>query len=283
MESGADSGAGVEGGAGADSNGEFLRCFGRQMKLLREAAGLTQAQLGERVGYGEAQIAAVEQGRRIPRPELVDAVDREVGAPGVLVAMKGEVAKARYPGFFRRYAELEGQAVELHAYSDHVVKGILQTEEYARAVFRMWRPLLDEETIEQGVTARMERRKLFARRPAPLLSFVIEEHVLQRPLGGPEVLRGQLEQLLLYGHERNVELQVMPTRRDEHAGLAGPFTLIHLADQRRMAYMEVQDTSALYSDPKKVSPLEATYRVLAAQALTPRESLAFIQKLLGEL
>lgn len=67
MESGADSGAGVEGGAGADSNGEFLRCFGRQMKLLREAAGLTQAQLGERVGYGEAQIAAVEQGRRIPR------------------------------------------------------------------------------------------------------------------------------------------------------------------------------------------------------------------------
>lgn len=185
---------------------------------------------------------------------------------GVLVAMKGE-----------------GQAVELHAYSDHVVKGILQTEEYARAVFRMWRPLLDEETIEQGVTARMERRKLFARRPAPLLSFVIEEHVLQRPLGGPKVLRGQLEQLLLYGHERNVELQMMPTRRDEHAGLAGPFTLIHLAGQRRMAYMEVQDTSALYSDPRKVSPLEATYRVLAAQALTPRESLAFIQKLLGEL
>ena len=68
MESGADSGAGVEGGAGADSNGEFLRCFGRQMKLLREAAGLTQAQLGERVSYGEALIAAVEQGRRIPRP-----------------------------------------------------------------------------------------------------------------------------------------------------------------------------------------------------------------------
>ncbi|CAL9307231.1 hypothetical protein GCM10010478_41550 [Streptomyces erythrogriseus] len=100
MESGADSGAGVEGGAGADSNGEFLRCFGRQMMLLREAAGLTQAQLGERVGYGEAQIAAVEQGRRIPRPELVDAVDavdREVGGRGVLVAMKGEVAKARYP------------------------------------------------------------------------------------------------------------------------------------------------------------------------------------------
>ncbi|MFD7700542.1 Scr1 family TA system antitoxin-like transcriptional regulator [Streptomyces caelestis] len=282
MESGADSGTGVEGGAGADSNGEFLRCFGRQMKLLREAAGLTQAQLGERVGYGEAQIAAVEQGRRIPRPELVDAVDREVGGRGVLVAMKGEVAKARYPGFFRRYAEMEAEAVELHAYDNHVVKGLLQTEEYARAVFTMWRPLLDAEVIEQRVAARLERQKLFARRPAPLLSFVIEEQALRRPVGGRQVLRGQLEQLLLYGHERNVEMQVMPTDRDEHAGLGGAFTLIHLNDQSRMGYMEVQEASILYTVPKKVSPLEATYGVLRAQALTPRESLAFIEKLLGE-
>ncbi|MGV9791178.1 helix-turn-helix domain-containing protein [Streptomyces sp. NPDC003435] len=235
-----DAGAGA--GVDADSDEEFLRCFGRQVKLFRELAGLTRAKLGERVGYGEAQIASVEQGRRIPRPELVDAIDRETGARGVLMAMKGEVAKARYPSFFRRYAQLEAEAEELHSYSNHVVKGILQTEEYARAVFRMW-----------------------------------------RPLGGPAVLRGQLEQLLLYGRERHIEMQVMPTQRDEHAGLAGPFTLIHLPDQRRMAYMEVQDTSALYSDPRKVSPLESTYGVLRAQALTPAESMAFIEKLLGEL
>jgi len=253
------------------------------MKLLREAAGLTQAQLGSRVGYGEAQIAAVEQGRRIPKPDLIDAVDRVVGARGLLMAMKEEVAKARYPSFFRRYVQLEAEAVELHAYINHAIKGILQTEECARAVFRMWRPLLDEETIEQGVSARMERQKLFARRPAPLLSFVIEEGVLRRPLGGREVWRGQLEQLLIYGCQRNVEMQVMPMERDEHAGLAGPLTLIHSKDERRMAYMEVQDVSALYTEPKKVSPLEATYGVLRAQALTPRESLTFIEKLLGEL
>ncbi|MFF0104694.1 helix-turn-helix domain-containing protein [Streptomyces hirsutus] len=280
MESGADSGVS---GESADSNGEFLRCFGRQMKLLREVAGLTQAQLGDQVGYGEAQIAAVEQGRRIPKPELIDGVDRAVGARGVLMAMKGEVAKARYPGFFRRYVQLEAEAVELHAYVNHAIKGLLQTEECARAVFQMWRPLLDEEAIEQGVAARMERQKLFTRRPAPLLSFVFEEHVLRRPLGGREVWRGQLEQLLLIGHQRNVEMQVMPMERDEHAGLAGPFTLIHSKNQRRMAYMEVQDVSALYAEPKKVSQLEATYGVLRAQALTPKESLTFIEKLLGEL
>ncbi|KAF4405429.1 helix-turn-helix domain-containing protein [Streptomyces lycii] len=252
------------------------------MKLLREAAGLTQAELGARVGYGEAQIAAVEQGRRIPKPELVDAVDRVVGAGGVLSAMKAELGRARYPGFFRQYASLEAEASQLHAYDSHVVKGLLQTEEYARAVFEMWRPLLDTDTVEQRVAARMERQKLFSRRPAPLLSFVIEETVLRRPLGGAAIMRGQLEQLLLYGHQRNVEIQVMPTTREEHAGLAGSFTLLHLGDQRRMAYMEVQDESALHSEPKKVSALEATYGVLRAQALTPRESLAFIEKLLGE-
>ncbi|WP_121748725.1 helix-turn-helix transcriptional regulator [Streptomyces sp. E2N166] len=278
MDAGADAG-----GAEPDSSGQFLRCFGRQMKLLREVAGLTQAQLGERVGYGEAQIAAVEQGRRIPKPELVDGVDRALGAHGVLSAMKGEIARARYPSFFRRYVQLEFEAVELHAYVSHVIKGLLQTEDCARAVFRMWRPLLDEEAIEQGVSARMERQQLFARRPAPLLSFVFDEHVLRRPLGGRDVWRGQLEQLLIYGYQRNVRMQVMPTDREEHAGLAGPFTLIHSKDQRRMAYMEVQDVSALYSEPKKVSPFEATYGVLRAEALTPRESLAFIEKLLGEL
>ncbi|MFC5954365.1 helix-turn-helix domain-containing protein [Streptomyces pratens] len=283
MESGADSGVGVEGGAGGGSSGEFLRCFGRQMKLLREAAGLTQAQLGERVSYGEALIAAVEQGRRIPKPELVDAVDRVVEARGVLVAMKEEVAKARYPSFFRRFVSLESESVELHAYDTHLVNGLLQSEDYMRAVFTMWRPLLDPEVIEQRVAARLERRKLFSRRPAPLLSFVIEEQVLRRPVGGGSVLRGQLDQLLLHGHERNIEIQVMPMGRDEHAGLGGAFTLIHLENERRIGYMEVQEASILYTAPKKVSPLEATYGVLRAQALTPRESLAFIEKLLGEL
>ncbi|PZT72941.1 helix-turn-helix domain-containing protein [Streptomyces sp. AC1-42W] len=267
----------------AEPGGGFLRCFGRQMKLLREAAGLTQAELGLIVGYGEAQIAAVEQGRRIPKPEMVDAVDLAVGARGVLMAMKDEVERARYPSFFRRYAQLEAQATQLHAYENHVVKGLLQTEDYARAVFEMWRPLLDSDTIEQRIAARMDRQKLFSRRPAPLLSFVIEESALRRPLGGRAVLRGQLEQLLVFGHERNIEIQIMPTNREEHAGLAGAFTLLHIGDQRRMAYTEVQAESALHSDPKKVGPYESTYGVLRAQALTPRESLAFIKRLLGEL
>ncbi|MFI6120129.1 Scr1 family TA system antitoxin-like transcriptional regulator [Streptomyces sp. NPDC051064] len=267
----------------ADPGTGFLRCFGRQVKLLREAAGLTQAELGASIGYGEAHIASVEQGRRIPKPEMVDAVDRVLGGHGVLVAMKGEVERARYPSFFQEFVRLEAEAVELHAYDAQVVNGLLQSEEYARAVFAMWRPLLDEEIIEERLAARLDRQKILSARPAPLLSFVIEESVVRRPLGGAAVMRTQLEQLLVVGHQRNVEIQIMPTGRDEHAGLSGPFTLILTRNRRRMSYVEAQSQGVVRSEPAKVQALESTYGVLRAQALTPKESLAQIEKLLGEL
>lgn len=264
-----------------DGSGAFLRCFGRQVKLFRERAGWTQGQLGARVGYGEDMVAAVEQARRIPKPEFVDRADEVLGAGGVLSAMKEEVARARYPAFFRDAARLEEEAVEVHVYANHVVPGLLQTEEYARAVFAMWRPRLDEETLERRVAARLARQDVFTRRPAPLVSFVVEEVVLQRPIGGPAVLRGQLEKILQVGRERNVEIQVMPTGREEHAGLGGPLTLIETKTQQRIAYVEVQEDSRLLTERASVRPLEARYGIIRAQALTPWESLALIEELLG--
>ncbi|GAA4946862.1 hypothetical protein GCM10023238_11500 [Streptomyces heliomycini] len=113
---------------------------------------------------------------------------------------------------------------------------------------RCERPLLSDETIEERVAARLARQKIFSRLPMPTFSFVIEQSVLTRPLGGDHVMRGQLEQLLLYGQRRNVEIQVMPNARDEHAGLAGPFTLIETQDARRIAYVEAYKHSRLYTD-----------------------------------
>ncbi|GAA3377368.1 hypothetical protein GCM10020367_52780 [Streptomyces sannanensis] len=141
-----------------DSGAGLLKGFGKQMKLFREREGLTQAEVGARLGYGEDQIASVEQGRRIPKPELIDRADEVLGAGGVLKALKDEVARARYPGFFRDAARVEAQAVELHVYDTHIINGLLQTEEYARAVFAMRRPLLDEETMGQRVAARLARQ-----------------------------------------------------------------------------------------------------------------------------
>ncbi|MET8410016.1 helix-turn-helix transcriptional regulator [Streptomyces sp. NPDC005195] len=260
----------------------ILHVFGRQLKLCRERAGLDRTELGARTGYSASTVASFEQGRRIPPARFIDTADEVLDAGGVLKAGKGEVARAQYPAFFRDAARLEAEAVELHVYDTHLVNGLLQTEEYARAVFAMWRPLLEEQVIEERVLARLARQEIFARRPAPNLSFVIEEAVLMRPLGGDAVRRGQLEQLLLAGERRNVEVQVMPLSRLEHAGLAGPFTLMETRDERRIAYTEVQGDSRVHTDRGKVRMLESAYGILRAQALTPTESLALIERLLGE-
>lgn len=266
-----------------DGTAGFLRCFGTQLRVLRERAALTRAELGKRLGYSEDQIASVELGRRIAKPELIDAADAVLGGDGLLTAMKGEVARARYPAFFRDAARLEREAVELHVYANQAVPGLLQTEEYARAVFGMMRPPLDEEVIDQRVAARLARQAIFERKPSPLLSFVIDESALRRPIGGRAVLRGQLEHIRLMGELRFVEIQVMPLDRDENAGMAGPFTLLETEKGRRIAYVEVQSASQVLSDRAPVRALEAKYGTLRAQALPPRASLDYVEKVLGEL
>ncbi|WP_407565543.1 Scr1 family TA system antitoxin-like transcriptional regulator [Streptomyces sp. 184] len=261
----------------------ILRAFGRQQKILRDRLGITQPQLAERIGYSEHMIAAVEQGQRIPRPEYIDQTDVALDAGGLLKAMKEEVARARYPAFFEDFAALEKEAVELQAYDSQVINGLLQTEEYARAVLGARRPPVHPDVIQQRVAARLDRQAIFDRQPPPMLSFVLEETLLRRPIGGKGVLRGQLEHLLLVGRRPNVEIQVMPTDREEHAGLNGPLTLLETEDQRRIAYVEVQGTSQLIVDRKSVHEIEVRYGIIRAQALTPRESLDFIEKVLGEL
>ncbi|WP_327168792.1 helix-turn-helix transcriptional regulator [Streptomyces subrutilus] len=265
-----------------DPGSGIVTAFGQLLKLVRVAAGMERAELGARLGYSASTIASYEQGRRIPQPDFIDRADEVLGAGGVLKTLKEEMARAQYPAFFRDAAGFEAKAVELHVFATLAVPGLLQTEEYARSVFAMRRPLLDDETVEQRVAARVARQKIFSRRPLPTIGFVIEESVLRRPLGGRQVMRGQLEHLLLQGHRRNVEIQLMPTEREEHCGLAGPFTLMETRDGRRVAYVEVQKESRLYTERVAVREIEEQYGILRAQALTPRESLALVEKLLGE-
>jgi transcriptional regulator with XRE-family HTH domain len=259
-----------------------VTAFGRQLKLLRVRAGLERPEFGKLMGYAGQSIASFEQGRRIPPPRFIDRADEVLDAGGVLKALKEEVGRARYPAFFRDAARLEAGAVGLSVYAALAVPGLLQTTEYAKAVFQMQRPLLDDDVIEQRLAARMARQEIFTHRSAPLLSFIIEEMVLRKPIGGRATLREQLEQILLMGQNRNVEIQVMPTDREDHAGLGGPFNLIDTAEGRRIAYTEVQDDSRLYTSAGKIRELEARYGILRSQALTPCESLAFIEELLGE-
>lgn len=265
-----------------DESGAVMKTVGRQIRLWREAAGLTQAELGARIGYGEDMVSAVERARRVPQPEFLANADEVLGAAGKLAAMRGDVAQARYPKKVRDLARLEGEAVELGAYGNHNMHGLLQTEDYARALFAMRRPPYSEDEIERHVAARMARQEVFTRLPAPMLTFVQEEVTLRRPIGGRMVLRRQLERLLEVGQLRHVEIQVMPTDREEHAGMGGQLQLLKLKDGTDLGHWEGQLSNRLISDFKEVHVLEMRYGMLRAQALTPRESLAFIDGVLGE-
>lgn len=261
----------------------MVTAFGQSMKTLRVRAGLEREEFGRRLGYSASSIASFEQGRRIPSPRTIEQADEVLGAGGLLTLWKEQVERAQYPVFFQGMAALEKKAIELLSYDTLVVKGLLQTEEYMRALLAMRRPPLAQETIEQRVAARLTRQDIFDRLPAPLLGFVMDESVLRRRYGGKDVLRGQLEQLLLIGQKRNVELQVMPLDYEESAGVDGPFTVITRDDGKKFVYTEAQGTSALQTDPQQAALAAARYGIIRSQALTPRESLEFIERLLGEL
>lgn len=277
-------GAATDDGRAADKAGQgVVTAFGQSLKTLRVRAGIEREALGKRLGYSASTIASFEQGRRIPPPKVIDRADEALDAGGLLKVWKEEVEKAQYPVFFQGMAQLEKQAMELLMYDTQVVNGLLQTEEYMRALLAMRRPPLDQETIEQRVTARLARQDIFDRRPTPLVSFVMDESVLRHRYGGNEVLRGQLEHLLLIGQKGNVEIQVMPTDCDDNAGVNGPFTVVTRRDGKKFLYVEAQNTSTLATDPEQTVLAAARYGIIRSQALTPRESLAFIEKLLGEL
>ncbi|GAA2503643.1 helix-turn-helix transcriptional regulator [Streptomyces thermolineatus] len=281
-KAGETDGRGVQDGEDGSAS-EVLRYFGRQLALFRTKAGLTQTELGRMTGYSESSVAAFEHARRIPQPDFVDRVDDLLRAEGILRAGKEFLELARYPPHFRNFARLEADAVSLYSYENQTFPGLLQTEEYARALFRVRVPPLGDEAIERFVAARIERREVLTREPLVLLNFVIEESVLRRPLGGTAVLKGQLERLVECAELRNVKIQVMPTRREEHAGMAGPLVLVETGEHRSLAYVEGQGQSTLISKPESVSVLSRRYGILRSQALTPWESVALVKRLVGEL
>ncbi|MDF3301036.1 helix-turn-helix domain-containing protein [Streptomyces tropicalis] len=255
---------------------------GRQLKLRREAVGMRAADFGEAVGYGEDLVYKIEGGRRIPRPEYLDRADEVLGAGGLLAAMKEDVARVRYPKRVRDLAQMEAQAVEMGLYSNHNIHGLLQAEEHMRALFDVWLPGYSEGETERMVAARMARRSIFDRSPAPTLSFVQEEVTLRRPVGGRMVWRRQLERLLEIGKLRNVSIQVLPTDCEEHFGTGGLIEVLKFPDGTAVARSEGAFSGRPVSDPKQLRILELRYGMIRAQALTTRESRAFIERMLGE-
>ncbi|WP_030642999.1 MULTISPECIES: helix-turn-helix domain-containing protein [Streptomyces] len=258
-----------------------IATVGRQLRLRRESVGMRAADFARAVGYSEDMVYKVESGKRIPRAEYLDKADKVLDAGGLLAAMKEDVEKVRYPKKVRALAEVEAKAVELQLYDPLSIHGLLQTPEYARALLMMRRPAYSDTEIERYVTARMARKSVFERDPAPEISFVVEEWTLRRPLGGRETLRSQLQHLLDAAKLRNVELQVMPMDREEHAGVDGSIEMLKFADGSAVGRSPALVNGRPVEEPRHLRILELRYGIIRAQALTPRESATFIEHLLG--
>ncbi|OIJ99203.1 helix-turn-helix domain-containing protein [Streptomyces colonosanans] len=259
-----------------------IATVGRQLKLRREAAGMRAAEFGVAVGYGEDLVYKVEGGKRIPRQEYLDKADEVLGAGGLIAATWEDVKKVRYPKRLRELAKLEAQAVEMGVYESHSLNGLLQTPEHARALFTARQPPYTPEEVERLVVARVARQSIFDRSPAPALSFVQEEAALRRPIGGTMVWRQQLERLLDVGRLHNVTIQVMPLHCEAHPGLDGRIEVLKFVDGMAVGRSDGAFNGRPTSDPKDLRILELRYSTIRAQALSPRDSLVFIEQLLGE-
>ncbi|MGW1474858.1 helix-turn-helix domain-containing protein [Streptomyces olivaceus] len=259
-----------------------ITTVGRQLRLRREATDMRVGDFAQAVGYGEDLVYKIGSGKRIPRPEYLDMADEVLNAGGLIAAMKEDVKKVRYPKKVRDLAQMEARAVELQLYDPLHVHGLLQTAECTRALLSMRRPSYSADEVERFIAARVARRAIFERNPVPDLSFVIEEWTLRRPLGGREVLRGQLEHLLDAAQLCNVELQVMPIERYEHAGVDGGIEVLKFEDGSAVGRSPAVANGRPVSDLRHLRILELRYGIIRAQALTPRESSAFIEELLGE-
>ena len=175
-----------------------LDFFGAEVRRWRTAAGLSQEQLGQRVGYSGAQVGKVETGERAPSQEFAQHCDQALPGAGGLFLRIYHLARrwdGGYPSWFVEWVQAEGRAITLHTWEPLLIPGLLQTEEYARAVLAAAHPASPEDEVERLVSARMDRQAILDQAEPPLLWVILDEGVLTRPVGGPVVMRDQIERL----------------------------------------------------------------------------------------
>ncbi|WP_329460099.1 helix-turn-helix domain-containing protein [Streptomyces sp. NBC_01497] len=265
---------------------DSLKTFGAVLKALRESAGLTQEEFAPRVQYSAAYVAKIEQGRRFPPESLPERAEEALGpvAAKVLAAAGRSLRrKAGLASWFVQWAGIEEDAITLYAYECRGIPGLLQPEGYIRAVFERNLPPLSHTQIEQQMSARLERQTLLVAHPNTAFSFVVEQALLERQLGGVSVTRELIGHLLDIGSRTNVEIQVMPLLQEDHAGFEGEMYLAESPDNRWFGYTEGHRSSALITVPSDVSALLQRYGKLRSQALDCRATVSLLEQMRGAL
>lgn len=266
---------------GIDPHASMAALFGARVRKLRTAAGLTQAALGDRTHVVSTRITQIERASGAkPTRELAQALDTVLGADNLLVELWPYVYREAFPDWSRAFMAHSERAVSLREYAAHVVPGLLQTEAYARSVLSVGLTLRGEAQLEERVAARMGRQERLATADRPHLWVVLDEAVLRRPIGGADVMRGQMERLLATEAERHITVQVLPFDQGGHDVMGGSLTHLVLPDGAEVVYTEGAHFGQLIEEPADVKGFALSYDRLRAAALPPLMSLDMIRSVL---
>jgi transcriptional regulator with XRE-family HTH domain len=271
--------------------------LGTQLRRLREAAGITPEQAGYEIRASRSKISRMEHGRvGFKQRDVADlltlyGVTDDLTRSGVLSLAQQANAQGWWrkygdilPDWFEAYLGLEAAAALIRTFELQFVHGLFQTEAYARAVTMLGHRAAPADEIDRRVSLRMKRQDLLEGPGAPRVWSVMDEAALRRPVGGREVMRGQLSRLIEVATLPRVTVQVVPFRRGGHAGAGGSFTVLRFGqpDLPDVAYIE-QLTSALYLERRAdVDHYMEVMNRLSAEALTPAGTIRFLKEIMRE-
>ena len=261
-----------------------LQFFGAELRRARTSAGLSQDQLGQRLGYSGAQVGKVETGERTPVPDFVEACDRAFPDTGGLFGRIHQLARrwdSGYPSWFAEWIDSEQKATSLRSWEPLLIPGLLQTADYARAILAA-DPETTEEQLSELVSARLERQTILDPPAAPTLWVVLDEAVLYRLIGTRKTMHDQLLHLADTSCHSNITVQVVPAEIGAHAGLLGGFAIAGFDNEPSTVYMESPDQGQTTQLPSVVKRLSRTFDTLRADALPRGASRDLIGKVAEE-
>ncbi|MGW6818447.1 helix-turn-helix domain-containing protein [Streptomyces sp. NPDC055005] len=261
-----------------DPSASPLDYYGSELRRLREDAGLTQGQLGDIIFCAGSLVGQIETARKVPTREFSERADAALVTGGVFSRLVGLVLRSQLPTWFQAYADMEAKAAYISTYQSQLVYGLLQTEEYARAVLATGLP----DNLEELLGARMERHRLLGKEQPPMVWVVLDEAVLHRPIGDREIMRSQLAHLLSFRGNRWVRVQVLPVEAGEHAGLIGSFNTLRFDNDPDLVYTEDLISGHMTANPDTVKEAALRYAHLQAAALSVECSAALIVRVMEE-
>ncbi|MEU6510822.1 helix-turn-helix transcriptional regulator [Streptomyces sp. NPDC046942] len=255
--------------------------FGQLVRTLRDERGWTQDELAARVGCSGAHISAVETGRRPPTRRFAASIDRVLGTGDRFERQSRAVRHTALIEGFPEYVALEARAAEIRLYEVGVIPGLLQTTEYAAALEAdaVRREAITSEQADERVDLVVKRQNSLVRSPPPLITAVLDEGCLRRPMGGASTMDAQFARLLEFAERPNTTLQVAPFSMGARRPFSLPVTVLTMPDRSLVSYAESTHRGHLERESTFVLPILAAYHQLQAEALSQAASVAMVEQL----